>query len=122
MSATGDSTETTGPEQVEHMSSEDLLEMIITKEDELKKRVFRAEAESRRVLEEAKMDATALKRDASSAEVGKEIRERELEKAREEAERVASEIKAQAGETRKKGMEQIEQAVEIIIDRVLPRA
>ncbi len=106
--------------ETEQPTPEAMLEMIIAKEDEIKKRFGRAEDEAQRLIEEAKLDASVLKREATSAEVGTEIREKELEKAREEAGRIAAGIEAQAEEIRKKGMERVDEAVRIVIEGVMP--
>jgi vacuolar-type H+-ATPase subunit H len=104
----------------ELVSAEGMLEMILAKEDEIKSRIRRAESETQRKVEEAKLDAAVIKREAVTAEVGGDLREKEIAKAREEAERVSAEIAEQAGQVRKQGQERIEDAVKIVIDAVLP--
>src|SRR5450830_1549172 len=96
----------------ELVSAESMLEMILTKEDE---------NEAQQKVEEAKLDAAVIKRDAVTAEAGSDLREKEIAKAREEAERVTAEITERAEQVRKKGMEHIEDDVKIVIDAVLPR-
>ena len=105
----------------ELVSAESMLEMILTKEDEINSRVRKAENEAQRKVEEAKLDAAVIKREAVTTEVGGDIREKEVAKAREEAEKVTGEIAERAEQVRKKGMEHIEDAVKIVIDAVLPR-
>jgi len=105
----------------ELVSAESMLEMILTKEDEINSRVRKAENEAQQKVEEAKLDAAVIKRDAVTAEAGSDLREKEIAKAREEAERVTAEITERAEQVRKKGMEHIEDAVKIVIDAVLPR-
>jgi vacuolar-type H+-ATPase subunit H len=105
---------------VELVSAEAMLEMILAKEDEIKSRVRKAENEAQRKLEEAKLDTTVIKREAVTAEVGGDLREKEIAKAHAEAERLAGEISEQAEQVRKKGMEHIEDAVKVVIDAVLP--
>jgi len=106
--------------KVELVSAEAMLEMILAKEDEIKSRVRQAENEAQRKLEEAKLDAAVIKREAVTAEVGGDLREKEVAGARAEAERVAHEISEQAEQVRKKGMEHIEDAVKVVINAVLP--
>ena len=104
----------------ELVSAETMLEMILVKEDEIKSRLRKAEMEGQRKVEEAKLDAGVIKREAVTAEVGGDLREKEIAKAREEAARVAGEISERAEQVGKKGMEHTEDAVKIVIDAVLP--
>lgn len=106
--------------ETELSSAEAMLEMILMKEDEIKQRIQRAENEAQRVVEEAKLDAAHKKRESVSEDVGSDLREKELAKAREEAEKVTREIEAQAAEIRKKGMDKVEDAIRIVIEGVLP--
>lgn len=101
-------------------SPEAMLEMILMKEDEIKQRVRRAETEAQRMVEEAKLDAAHKKRESVSEDIGTDIREKELDRAREEAEKISREFTAQAEEIRRKGMEHVDQAIRIVIDGVLP--
>ena len=109
-------------EQTETGSStaEDMLEMILMKEDEVKQRIQRAETEAQRLVEEAKLDAAHVKRESTSEDLGQEIREKEIAKAEAEAEEVRKRIAAEAAEIRKKGMEHVEDAIRIVLDGVLP--
>lgn len=106
--------------KAELSSAEEMLETIVFKEDEIRGRILRAENEAQRLEEEAKMDAAGKKRDAASAEVGQDLRDKELAKAHEEAEKIAAKITAQADDIRKKGMERVEDAIRIVIEGVLP--
>ena len=106
--------------KVELVSAEAMLEMILIKEDEIKSRVRQAENEAHRKVEEAKLDAAVIKREAVTGEVGGDLREKEVAGARAEAERVARDISEQAEQVRKKGMEHIEDAVKVVINAVLP--
>jgi len=45
--------------------AEAMLEMILNKEDEISRRMKEAEAEAEHVVEEAKLDAAAMKREAT---------------------------------------------------------
>ncbi|MBU1669571.1 MAG: hypothetical protein KKF41_02190 [Actinobacteria bacterium] len=99
---------------------EQMLEAILLKEEETKRKIARAETEAQRVIEEAKLDAAARKRQATGGDVGAELRDRELEKARVEAERISAEIAAQADEIRKKGLERVDEAIKTVIEVVLP--
>lgn len=101
-------------------SAEAMLEMILRKEDETKKRLQRAENEAQRMVEEAKLDAAHKKRQAIAEDIGKELREKELARAKAEAEKVTREIDAQAEEIREKGMEHVEDAIRIVLEGVLP--
>lgn len=107
--------------EVDMPSPEAMLEMIIAKEDEINKRLRRAEDDAQRLMEEAKLDAAALKREATSAEVGADIRDEELAKARAEAEKISADIEARAAEMKNGGMERIEEAVKIVIEGVMPK-
>ena len=106
--------------KAELSSAEEMLEMIVRKEDEIRKRIQKAEDESQRLVEEAKLDAANNKRDAAAAEVGQDLREKEIIKAEAEADKVAEDIAAQADEIRKKGMDRVEDAIKIVIEGVLP--
>ena len=106
--------------ETELSSAEAMLEMILMKEDEIKQRIQRAENEAQRVVEEAKLDSAHKKRESISEDVGSDLREKALAKAREEAEKVTREIEAQAAEIRKKGMDKVEDAIRIVIEGVLP--
>jgi len=106
--------------KAELSSAEEMLEMIVRKEDEIRSRVNQAENEAQRVVEEAKLDAANKKRDAAAAEVGQDLRDKEIEKAQLEADKVAAEIASQADEIRKKGMDRVEDAIKIVIEGVLP--
>jgi vacuolar-type H+-ATPase subunit H len=112
--------ETATANETELSSAEAMLEMILMKEDEIKQRVQRAENEAQRVVEEAKLDAAHKKREATNEDVGSDLREKELARAREEAGKVTREIEAQAAEIRAKGMEKVEDAIRIVIEGVLP--
>lgn len=112
--------EVEGRETTEHSSPEAMLEMILMKEDEIKQRMRRAETEAQRLVEEAKLDAAHKKRESISDDVGSDIRDKELARAREEADKVSTEIAAQAEHIRKKGMENVDKAIKIVIDQVLP--
>src|SRR5450759_4974641 len=81
--------------ETESSSAEAMLEMILMKEDEIKLRIQRAENESQRLVEEAKLDAAHKKREAVAGDIGLDLREKELEKAKVEAEKVAQEVWAQ---------------------------
>jgi vacuolar-type H+-ATPase subunit H len=106
--------------KTELSSAEAMLEMILMKEDEIKQRTQRAENEAGRLVEEAKLDAAHKKREAIAEDVGQDLRDKGLTRAREEAEKVATEIAAQAEEIREKGMENVEDAIRIVIEGVLP--
>ena len=101
-------------------SAEAMLEMILMKEDEIKVRIQRAENESQRLVEEAKLDAAHKKREAVAEDIGLDLREKELEKAKVEAEKVAQEVWAQVDEIRKKGKERFDDATKVVIEGVLP--
>jgi hypothetical protein len=101
-------------------SAEAMLETIVAKEDEIRQRVLRAENEGQRAVEEAKLDAANKKREAAAVEVGEELREAELAKARSEVEKITAEIAQQAEDIRAKGMERVEDAIRIVIEGVLP--
>lgn len=107
--------------QVETASAEAMLEMILSKEDEVKTRIAKAESEALRLVEEAKLDAAAMKREAAIAKVGQDLRDKELENARKEAEKVSAEIGGQAQGIRAKGIEQVREAADIVTEAVLPR-
>lgn len=99
---------------------ERMLEAILLKEDDVRKQMARAETEAQRMVEGAKLDAAARKREATGGDVGTELRDRELEKARVEAERVSAEIAGQADEIRGKGLERVDEAIKIVIEGMLP--
>lgn len=105
----------------EQAPGEAMLDMIVNKEEEIRKRIENARKEAERRVEVAKLDAAALKREADTLEVGKEMREEEMEKARKEAERVMEEAAVDAEKIRNQGMERVEEAVDIVIRGVLPR-
>jgi vacuolar-type H+-ATPase subunit H len=107
-------------EETEASSAEAMLEMILMKEDEIKTRVQRAENEAQRLVEEAKLDAAHKKREAVSEDVGQDIREKELEKARAEAVKVTREVQAQVEEIKKKGKDRFDDAARVVITGVLP--
>lgn len=106
--------------KAEISSAEAMLETIVSKEDEIRNRIAKAENEAQRVVEEAKLDAAGRKRDAAAEEVGEDLRNAEIAKARAEAEKLTKEIQQQADEIRKKGMERVEEAIRIVIEGVLP--
>jgi vacuolar-type H+-ATPase subunit H len=101
-------------------SAEAMLDMIVMKEDEIRSRIMHAENESHRIVEEAKLDAADMKRAAAGAVVGEDLREKELEKARKEGERVTAEVRAQAEQIRASGMARLEDTVKIVMEGVLP--
>jgi vacuolar-type H+-ATPase subunit H len=101
-------------------SAEAMLEMILLKEDEIKRRVQRAENEAQRLVEEAKLDAAHKKREAISEDIGQDLREKELARAHGEVEKVTQEMSAQAESIRKMGMEHVDDAIRIVIEGVLP--
>lgn len=115
-----DEIEQPGQEKSESASSEAMLEMIIMKEEEVRKRIENAEKESELMVEEAKLDAARVRREASSVEVGSDIREEEMEKAQREAGEIAAKAAAEAEQVKAKGMEHVEEAVGIVIEGVLP--
>jgi vacuolar-type H+-ATPase subunit H len=117
MSETAEEVEKT---EVTSSSAEDMLEMILMKEDEVKQRVQRAENEAQRMVEEAKLDAAHVKRESVNEDIGAEIREKELAKAAVEAEKVKRDCEAEAAEMRKKGMERVDEAIRIVLEGVLP--
>jgi vacuolar-type H+-ATPase subunit H len=104
----------------EATSPEALLELILSKEDEIKQRVRDAQTEADRLVEEAKLEASMIKRDAAAAEVGTDIKEKELAKAQAEAERLVEEIGRQADDIREKGSARMNDAVAMLIKSVLP--
>ncbi len=106
--------------KAELSSAEEMLELIVIKEDEIRSRIQRAEDDAQRKVEEAKLDAANKKREASAADIGEDLREEELAKAEAEAARITGEIEAQAEEIRRKGMERVEDAIRIVIEGVLP--
>ena len=112
--------EAEGTAAAEPTSAEAMLEMILLKEDEIKQRVQRAENEAQRLVEEAKLDAAHEKREATSEDIGRDLREKELVRAHAEAEKVKQEMSAQAELIRKKGMEHVDDAIRIVIEGVLP--
>jgi len=116
--AEAEKTEEVSP--VELAPADTMLDMILAKEDEIKTRVTKADNGAQRMVEDAKLDASALKREAVTAEVGQDLREKELEKARKDAEKVRSEISAQAVQVKARGMERIEEAAKIVTQAVLP--
>lgn len=101
-------------------TAEAMLDMIIRKEDETRIHIQEAESESARLIEEAKMDAAAKKQKAVSAEVGSELREKKLAEAQEKAGEIIEKSQAEAAEIKERGEEQIEKAVNIVMDRILP--
>lgn len=106
--------------KAELSSAEEMLELIVIKEDEIKARIQRAEDDAQRQIEEAKLDAATRKREAAAVEVGDDIREKTLADARAEAGKITAEVTAQADELRKRGMERVDDAVKMVIEGVLP--
>ncbi len=104
----------------ESTSPEALLELILGKEDDIKQKMRNAESESDRMVEEAKLEASMIKRDAAAAEVGTDLKEKELAKAREEADRLVEQIGQQAEEIRARGNARMGEAVTILLKSVLP--
>ncbi|MCJ7745853.1 MAG: hypothetical protein MUP40_06150, partial [Actinobacteria bacterium] len=100
----------------EIVSAESMLEMILAKEDEINLRIRRAENEAQRKVEEAKLDAAVNKREAVTGDVGGDLRDKEIARAREEAEKIASGISERAEQLKKQGAEHIEDAAKIVID------
>lgn len=109
-----------GEPKAELSSAEEMLELIVIKEDEIRQRIQRAEDDAQRMVEDAKLDAASKKREAAAVEVGQDIRDKALADARVEAEKITAEITAQAEELRKRGMERVEDAINIVIEGVLP--
>lgn len=108
-------------EKRELITAEAMLELILSKEDEIRRRISKAELESGRMVEEAKLDAAAIKREAVTADIGRDLREKELAKAREEVRKIASDINLEAEKVKAEGMARIEEAVKLVLERVLPR-
>lgn len=104
----------------ESTSPEALLELILSKEDDIQRRVKSAETESGGMVEKAKLEASMIKRDAAAAEVGTDLKESELAKAREEARRLVEEIGRQADEIRRKGNARLDEVVDVVLKSVLP--
>ncbi len=101
-------------------SHQDILDMIVRKEDEIKNRIRRAKSEAERMVEEAKLEAASMKREAHTAEIGEDLRQKRLEEARREAEKVAAEIISQAERIKTIGENELEKAVDFLIKSVLP--
>jgi vacuolar-type H+-ATPase subunit H len=119
MAKTAQEEEATEKEE-ETSSAEAMLEMILMKEDEIKVRMQRAENEAQRLVEEAKLDAAHKKREAVAEDIGQELRETELSKARLEAEEISQRVQAQVDEIKKKGTDHFEDAAKVVIEGVLP--
>jgi len=107
-------------EETETTSAEAMLEMIVMKEDEIKRRVARAENDAQMMVEEAKLDAASKKRQAATSEVGTDIRDKEMERAGVEADKIAAETAARCEEIKAKGLTHLDEAVRIVVDGVLP--
>jgi len=105
---------------MDNVDAEALLDLIVAKEEEIRARIKKAEHEAERLIEEAKLDASVLRREAREAEIGEDMRESELERARIEAEKVTREIEVEAEEIKVKGMKNIDEAVSLIMKYVLP--
>jgi vacuolar-type H+-ATPase subunit H len=106
--------------RTELSSAEEMLELIVVKEDEIRARIQHAEDDAQRKVEEAKLDAATKKREAAAVEVGQELRDKAMADAESEAKKVSMDIAVQAEEIRKKGMDRVEDAIKIVIDGVLP--
>jgi vacuolar-type H+-ATPase subunit H len=106
--------------KVELSSAEEMLEMIVQKEDEIRQSIQKAENDAQRKVEEAKLDAANKKREAAAVEVGEDLRDTELARAREDADKVQADVGAKAEEIRRKGMAKVEEAINIVIEGVLP--
>jgi vacuolar-type H+-ATPase subunit H len=119
MAETAQEAESTEKEP-EVSSAEAMLEMILMKEDEIKVRIQRAENEAQRLVEEAKLDAAHKKRKAVAEDIGQDLREKELSKARLEAEEINRDVQAQVDEIKKKGTDHFEDAAKVVIGGVLP--
>jgi vacuolar-type H+-ATPase subunit H len=119
MAETAQEAESTEKEP-EVSSAEAMLEMILMKEDEIKVRIQRAENEAQRLVEEAKLDAAHKKRKAVAEDIGQDLREKELSKARLEAEEINRDVQAQVDEIKKKGTDHFEDAAKVVISGVLP--
>lgn len=101
-------------------SHEDILDMIVRKEDEIRNRIRRAKSEAERMVEEAKLEAASMKREAQTAEIGEDLRKERMEEARKEAEKAAAEILSQADAIKAIGESKLEKAVDFLISSVLP--
>jgi vacuolar-type H+-ATPase subunit H len=83
-------------------------------------RIQRAENEAQRLVEEAKLDAAHKKREAVAEDIGQDLREKELAKARQEAEEINRDVQAQVEQIKKEGKNHFEDAAKVVIDGVLP--
>ena len=100
--------------------AEAMLEMILRKEEETKSRIEQAKTDAQRMVEEAKMDAANEKRKAVSEEIGADLRKEKLADADRQAVEIVEQSKVEAERIRQKGEEQVKEAVDIVIRRVLP--
>lgn len=106
--------------QASEMSAETMLELIVNKEDDIKRRLKQSQVDSERMVEEAKFDAASIKRTASSEPLGGELRTKALEQAKVDAAQIEKDIAAKADQLRATGLERVDDAVKVVIDAVLP--
>lgn len=108
-------------QQLPATSTTETIERILAKEAEISARIEQAEKEFQRKIESARLDAAVIRRKGTTEDVGREVRETELQDASKKAEEAVSRIAAEAEQVKKDGMAQIDRAIDIVINGVLPR-
>lgn len=100
-------------------SRADVLERISIKEAEMRSIINEEKARAERLIEDAKGEAAAIKREATFEEVGKEAYERIIAASREDAGRIEASTAQEITAVKEIGGRNLEKAVDFIVDAVI---
>ncbi len=100
-------------------SRTEVFSTIISKESEMRSKVAEERRKAERMVEDARGKAGETKRVAILEEVGKDLYEAEMAKAKQEAAGIADSVQAEVERIRQEGTANLDKAVRFIIDRVL---
>ena len=101
-------------------SRTEVFSRILAKESEIRTKTQEERKKADRRVEDAKGKAGEIKRKATLEEVGRDLYEAEMAKARKEAEKIEASVGTEAEKIKEDGIKNLEKAVDLIVKSVIP--
>lgn len=97
----------------------EIFALIQAKEAEIRKKTSQERARAERIIEDAKGEAAAIKRKATLEDIGRDVYDRIISSAREEAEKIEKSTAEEVEKVKRQGEENLSRAVDFIVESVL---
>jgi flagellar biosynthesis/type III secretory pathway protein FliH len=97
----------------------EIFALIQAKEAEIRKKTNQERSRAERIIEDAKGEAAAIKRKATLEDIGRDVYDRIIASAREEAEKLERSTAEEVERVKKEGERNLPKAVDFIVESVI---